>query len=114
MKTFRLIVASRLAIFPLVFNFSIAQEAEVNTEGFEENEQISIDSSEPHPDPLLLGEGTWNVLEWQVLSEVDSSELAPQNDSLLSSWTEGEGSYVWIDDFNIQDSSLRSEWQEDA
>ena len=52
MKTFRLIVASRLAIFPLVFNFSIAQEAEVNTEGFEENEQISIDSSEPHPDPL--------------------------------------------------------------
>ena len=35
MKTFRLIVAIRLALFPLIFNLSIAQEVEVNTENFE-------------------------------------------------------------------------------
>ena len=35
----------------------------------------------------------------------------PQNDALLSSWTEGEGSYEWIDNLNAQDFSSHSEWE---
>ena len=38
MKNFRLVVALRLAIFPLIFNLSIAQELEITPE---EMEQIS-------------------------------------------------------------------------
>jgi hypothetical protein len=38
MKTFRLIVATRLALFPLFFNLSFSQEVEVYTG---DSEQIS-------------------------------------------------------------------------
>ena len=94
MKSFCLIVSLRLALFPLAFNLSFAQEVEVNSEG---TEQISIDSSEPHPDPLLLGEGNHEVVgevndevvedlqSQEDETSVDFPEQVSQNDSLLSS-----------------------------
>ena len=106
-----------MALFPLVFNLSFAQEVEVGTDETEEN---LLNSTESPTDSLLIVEETWNVSEWQVWSEMDSSEQAPQNDSLLSSWTEGEGSYEWIDNINTQDfhpaelDKLYSEWHDNA
>jgi len=118
MKTFRLIVATRLALFPLIFNLSIAQEVEVNTENFviltqnetnvEEDEpenETQMDSSEqtpqndewdteePHSTPLLLGEGNHEVVG-EVYTQMDSS-LNAQNDNEI-----------------VQDSPLQTEWQE--
>ena len=92
MKTLRLIVSIRLAFFSLIFNLSIAQELEANT-----NESSWISDSE--------------VKEPENETPMDSYVVdVPQKDSLLSSW-EGEGYYVQIDNFNAQDSSLHSEWQ---
>ncbi len=98
MKMLRLIVSIRLASFSLIFNLSIAQELEVNTENFviltqsetnvEEDEPENEtpmdsyvadasqndewDTEEPHPSPLLLGEGSLfsspvrgSVTEWR-------------------------------------------------
>jgi len=139
MKNFCRIVCLRLAIFPLFFNLSFAQEVEVGSGDDEEISQISPDPSLSRGEQNLssfpldkgdtaLAEGIWDVdnevvedldsslrSEWQIWSQVDSSSLAPQNDSLMSSWTEwneSEGSYVW-NEWDTQDSSLRSEWQED-
>ena len=100
---------------------SIAQELEVSTG---DDEQISFDSSELHPEPLQPfsksfpdgddlwdfqspGEGIWNDSEWQNWNEVDSSSQAPQNDSLLSSWTE----VIVPKNDASTDSSLLPEWQ---
>ena len=59
MKMLRLIVSIRLASFSLIFNLSIAQELDVETEN---SEKISTNFSEPHPNPLLLGEGNHEVV----------------------------------------------------
>jgi hypothetical protein len=63
MKTFRLIVATRLALFPLIFNLSFAQEFEVDTEN-------SVISNEC--------EKSTEQIEGETL--MDSSSQAPQND----------------------------------
>jgi hypothetical protein len=76
MKTFRLIVATRLALFPLIFNLSFAQKVEIDSD---ESEKISFDSSEPHPDPLLLGEGNHEVVG-EVCTPTDFSAI-PRNDN---------------------------------
>ena len=66
MKIFRLVVALRLASFPLIFNLSIAQEVEVNTENF-----------------VILTQSETNVEEDEPENEtpMDSSSQAPQNDN---------------------------------
>ena len=97
MKTLRLIVATRLALFPLIFNLSIALEVEVNTENF-----------------VILTQSETNVEEDEPENETPMDSYVVdvlQKDSLLSSWTEDEESYVQIDNLNIQDPSLHSEWQ---
>ena len=86
MKNFCLIVSLRLALFPLVFNLSFAQEVEVNSGEIDEN---LLDSSEPNPDPLLLGERNHEVV----------GEVNDEN---------GENSQPEESDMSI-DSSLRSE-----
>ena len=77
-----------MALFPLVFNLSFAQEVEVNPE---KNELSWTESVVPESDTLI---DSSLRSEWRIWWEEDSSEQAPQNDSLLSSWTEGEGSYT--------------------
>ena len=88
MKTCRLIVAMRLALFPLIFNLSFAQELEVDTdespsrksESEVNNSETPIDSSlnvqnfeedteEPHPNHLLLGEE-----RYEIVGEVDEQD----------------------------------------
>jgi hypothetical protein len=64
-----------LALFPLVFNLSFAQEAGV---GIDETEKNFLDSSEPHPDPLLLGEGNHEVVG--EVNDEKEDELQPQED----------------------------------
>ena len=107
-----------MALFPLAFNLSFAQEVEVSTE---ETESFWTETVVPEGDTSMdsqqAGQASAEASEWQAWSEVDSSEKSPQNDSLLSSWTEGEGSYEWVDNLNAQDfhtaqlGKLYSEWQ---
>ena len=98
-----------MALFSLIFNLSLAQEVEV---GSEENELSWTDAVVPESDTPI--DSSADASEWQAWSGVDSSEKSPQNDSLLSSWTEGEGSYVEDWQLDSQDSSQSSEWQDDA
>ena len=83
MKTFRLIVAARLAVFPLIFNLSLAQEMEVALE------EISPD--------LSLSRGEWN--------EQENSEFGEENTSLIK-----EVDYEVVEDL---DSPLHAEWEWD-
>jgi hypothetical protein len=84
MKNFCIIVATRLALFPLVFNLSFAQEVEVNPE---EMEQISP-TIQISPTPLYQ-EGQ------------ESSEIGEEYASLIK-----EGDHEVVEDL---DSLLRSE-----
>jgi len=134
-----------LALFPIIFNLSFAQEVEVSTEESEllwtetvvPESDISMDSSlssewqEDAEQPLSPSDSSPHREQNSEIEDfspdrgsgeaegvnndtpMDSSSQAPQNDTLLLSWTEGEGSYEWVDNFNVQDSSLSSEWQED-
>ena len=94
MKTLRLVVALRLAFFPVVLNLSFAEESEVITEDIS---QISPDPSlsRGEENTSLIKEGDHEVVEdleddvqdsslgateWQTWSELDSSEQVPQND----------------------------------
>ena len=70
-------------------------------ERLEEIEKLLSMSSwvqEPHPAPLLIGEGSHGVVG--EVSAQDSSSQAPQNDSLLSSWTQWR---ILGEEKNIQD-----------
>jgi hypothetical protein len=60
MKSFRLIVSLRLALFPLVFNLSFAQEVEVSTD-----------------ETVILNECEKSTEE---ITPMDSSSQSPQND----------------------------------
>ena len=109
MKSFRIVVALRLAIFPLIFNLSIAQELEVNIN------ESSFWTSNNEVCPAQLDENPENI------TQMDSYVAdASQNYNFLSSWTEDlphlagwKGSYVQIDDFSTQDSSLNAQNDKD-
>ena len=101
---------------------SFAQEVEVGTSDYEQISPTPLyqegqESSENEDEfTSLIKEGDHEVVEDLQPQEDETPmdsyvAIAPQNDNLMSSWTEGEGSYVQIDNFNAQDSSLRSEWQ---
>ena len=86
MKNLCLVVAVRLAIFPLFFNLSVAQDFDVVPEKME---QIS------NPAPLLIGEGNHEVVR-EVYTVMNLSATP------------------WNDNKNTQDSSLRPEWRENV
>ena len=69
MKSFRIVVALRLSIFPLIFNLSIAQELEVNIN------ESSFWTSNNEVCPSQLDENPENI------TQMDSSSQAPQNDN---------------------------------
>lgn len=89
MKSFRIVVALRLAIFPLAFNLTIADELEVVSEETSSWTTLSVANGEvkdPESDTLMDSHVT----------------IAPQNDK-------GD-----IQDFYpVSGASLSSEWQED-
>ena len=133
MKNFRLVVALRLAIFPLIFNLSFAQELEVITNELlfwmsdnevkdSENETPKDSSSQAHQNdnnivPLYESgyseaEGIFSDEE-EILSPSDSSPSKEQNsESEVFSPDRGSGEAEGVDDDIPMNFPLSSEWQE--
>jgi len=133
MKNFRLVVALRLAIFPLIFNLSFAQELEVITNELlfwmsdnevkdSENETPMDSSSQAHQNdnnivPLYESgyseaEGIFSDEE-EILSPSDSSPSKEQNsESEVFSPDRGSGEAEGVDDDIPMNFPLSSEWQE--
>ena len=86
MKTFRLIVAIRLAFFPLIFNLSIAQEVEII------------------PDDYVIS----------TLNEVNEEKSTEQIDGEIPMDSHASFHSAQNDSENTQDSSLNSEWHGDV
>ena len=116
MKKLRLIVALRLAIFPLILNLTFAEELDVSPEISvistlnEVNEEKSIEQIETNTP--MDSSADESASEWQTWSAVDSS-LYSEWQKIESFWTEWNGSeesYVWDGKEDVQDSSLHSEW----
>ena len=118
MKTFRLIVAIRLALFPLIFNLSIAQEVEVNTENFEIfwTETVVLESN-TSVDSSLRSEWQEDVDQplspQQAEQASDSSPSKEQNsESEVFSPDRGSGEAEGVDDDIPMNFPLSSEWQQ--
>ena len=78
MKSFYLIVSLRLALFPLVFNLSFAQEVEVDSEEIDSSlTEVVIPENDISMDSSLCSEWEDNVE--QPLSPSDSSPSREQN-----------------------------------
>ena len=90
-----------MALFPLIFNLSIAQELEVSTEETEKFSQTSPDHSlsreEQNISSFPLDKEDKDLSEgiWEINDKIEES-LQPQEDE------------------TIKDSLLRSEWQDDT
>ena len=139
MKTFRLIVATRLALFPLIFNLSIAEEFEGVPENpvistlSETNVEKSIEQIEgdtpmdfsamPRKDKGIVplyerghgeAEGIFSGEVEKILSPSDSSfqKGAQESDTPMDSSTSSQNDEVDIQDFYPNSGvSLSSEWQ---
>ena len=118
MKILRLVVALRLAIFPLIFNLSIAQEVEVNTENFEIfwTETVVLESN-TSVDSSLRSEWHGDVDQPLSLQQAeqasDSSPSKEQNsESEVFSPDRGSGEAEGVDDDIPMNFPLSSEWQE--
>ena len=132
MKTFRLIVSLRLALFPLIFNLSFAQEDANNNLGSvsmtdrdwnreqnknevepglnwdEVHQNDEHDAQESHPTPLLIGEGNHEVVGEVDKQDIQDSSLDAQNYNLQPV---DSSPSVQNDGQDIQESPLISELQ---
>jgi len=119
MKTFRLVVATRLAFFPLIFNLIFAGEVEVSTENYEqifptplyqegqnsqENEKSSSLIKEAYPAELGKDHEVVEDLQNKTDTPMDSSTLS-QNDKDI------QDSQLFTQLDGAEQASLRSEWQ---
>lgn len=97
MKNFRLIVAIRLAFFPLIFNLSFAQEEGID--GGDMSFWTSMEWGEESyvlDDNLDTQDSSAKASEWQTWSEMDFSAM-PRNDE------------QYVQDFHLD--RLASEWE---
>ena len=96
MKNFRLIVATRLALFPLIFNLSIAQEVNVVSNDFvispqiETNEKESVEQIESNT-PADSSSKIPHNDEWDTQNDENEAFLNMGN----AEWNEAEGFDTW-------------------
>ena len=131
MKSFRLIVSLRLALFPLIFNLSLAQELEISpgdmsfwTEWNGSEESYVWDDNQDTQDSSAKPQNDNNTQENEA--PMDSSAM-PQNDNLepidssvnVAEWEKIESFWTsdnevknlrWkVDEQDTQDSSLNAQ-----
>ena len=113
MKTFRLIVATRLALFPLIFNLSIAQELEVTLNNlsswteWNEVKDLMWEMNINTQDSSLHSEWRWDfeAIPQPSAAPLTWSEIFPLTGGVSQS---DEG----VDGNIFMNSSLHPEWQE--